>query len=73
MKFTKSRAEGRAERRRALARVFNVDAEAILREGRKERLAVEDVLDALVACWSAMRLARGEGRPVVPDEMTIWV
>ena len=71
MEFAKSKAEGRAERRDALARVLDVDA--ILREGREEGLAVEDVLDALAACWSAIRLARGEGRCIVPGENTIWV
>jgi predicted RNase H-like nuclease len=71
MKFAKSNSEGRAERRNALARGFDVDA--IIDLGRRERLSVVDTLDALVACWSAMRLAKGEGRSIVPDEKTIWV
>ena len=71
MKFKKGKAEGREERKSALSRVF--DMQAILDEGQKEKLSVEDILDALVACWSAMRLARGEGRCLVADEKTIWV
>ena len=71
MEFAKSKSEGRAERRKALVRDF--DVEAILAQARHERLSVVDTLDALVACWSAMRLAKGEGRSLVPDEETIWV
>jgi predicted RNase H-like nuclease len=71
MEFAKRKSAGRAERRKALARDFDVDA--IIAEARRERLSVVDTLDALVACWSAMRLARGEGRSLVPDERTIWV
>jgi predicted RNase H-like nuclease len=71
MKFAKSKSEGRAERREALARDFDVDA--IIAQARRERLSVVDTLDALVACWSAMRLVKGEGRSLVPGEKTIWV
>jgi predicted RNase H-like nuclease len=71
MKFAKGRSDGRAERRDALAKVF--DAEALISEGRREKLLLEDVLDALVSCWSAMRLAEGRGRRLVADEKTIWV
>jgi predicted RNase H-like nuclease len=71
MEFAKSKSDGRAERRKALARDFDVDA--IIDLGRRERLSVVDTLDAIVACWSAMRLAKGEGRSLVPDEKTIWV
>jgi predicted RNase H-like nuclease len=71
MEFAKSKSEGRAERRKALAREFGVDA--IIDLGRRERLSVVDTLDALVTCWSAIRLAKGEGRSLVSDEKTIWV
>ena len=71
MEFAKSKSTGRAERRKALARYFDVDA--IIDLGRRERLSVVDTLDALAACWSAMRFANGEGRSLVPDEKTIWV
>ena len=71
MKFAKRKPAGRAERRNALARVFDVDA--ILSEGQREKLPVEDVLDALVSFWSAIRLATGKGRSLAADEKTIWV
>jgi predicted RNase H-like nuclease len=72
MEFAKSKLAGRAERRNALARAdFNVDA--IIDQGRRERLSMVDTLDALVACWSAKRLVTGKGRRIVPDEKTIWV
>ena len=71
MEFAKSKSTGRAERRKALARDFDVDA--IVDLGRRERLSAVDTLDALVACWSAIRLVKGEGRSLVPDEKTIWV
>ncbi len=53
----------------------------IVNDGRKEGLPLEDILDATVACWSALRLAEGKGRsliePVPRDTaglpMTIWV
>ncbi|HEY1863937.1 MAG TPA: DUF429 domain-containing protein [Roseiarcus sp.] len=71
MEFAKSKSVGRAERRNALARDFDVDA--IVAEARREKLSVVDTLDALVACWSATRLAKGQGRSLVPDGKTIWV
>ena len=57
------------------------DLDAIVNDGRKEGLPIEDILDATVACWSALRLADGKGRslvePVPHDTtrlpMTIWV
>jgi predicted RNase H-like nuclease len=71
MEFAKGRPQGRDERRNALAGDFDVNA--LIEQGRPEKLSVVDTLDALVACWSAVRLARGEGRCIVPDEKTIWV
>jgi predicted RNase H-like nuclease len=71
MEFAKSNLAGRVERRNALARDFDVDA--IIEQGRREKLSMVDTLDALVACWSAMRLAADKGRKIVPDEKTIWV
>ncbi len=71
MKFPKGKSTGRAERREALARVFGIDAR--ISEGRRQKLPEEDVLDALVCCWSAIRLAEGRGRSLVADEKTIWV
>jgi predicted RNase H-like nuclease len=80
MIYPKRKREGREERRQALARCFN-DFDVIVKTGREDGLRVEDILDAAVACWSALRLADGEGRsliePVPHDTtglpMTIWV
>ena len=69
MKFAKRKPAGRAERRNALARVFDVNV--ILAQGQSERLPIEDVLDALVSCWSAIRLAKRKGRSLAADEKTI--
>jgi predicted RNase H-like nuclease len=71
MKYAKGKPEGRSDRRAALAGDFDVDA--IVREGKSERLHVEDILDALAACWSAKRLCKNKGRRLVDDEKTIWV
>ena len=71
MKYAKGKSEGRSDRRAALASDFDVDE--IVREGKSEKLHIEDVLDALAACWSAKRLAKNEGRRLVEDEKTIWV
>jgi predicted RNase H-like nuclease len=38
------------------------DFEALEKNGREQRLPIEDILDALVACWSALRLASGKAR-----------
>ena len=80
MSYPKKKQEGRHERQQALARYF-ADLDAILDAGRKEGLPREDLLDATVACWSALRLADGTGHsliePVPRDgtglPMTIWV
>jgi predicted RNase H-like nuclease len=55
--------------------------DVIEKTGRGLGLPVEDILDATVACWSALRLAVGQGRSL-PDAiplditglpMAIWV
>jgi predicted RNase H-like nuclease len=56
MDYPKSKRNGRDERRQALGQYFS-DLDAILDAGRKEGLPHEDILDATVACWSALRLA----------------
>jgi len=80
MGYPKKKQKGRDERLQALGQVFP-DLDAILNARRKEDLKLEDVIDATVACWSALRLAEGTGRsliePVPRDTtglpMTIWV
>ena len=76
----KDRLAGREERWQALARVFP-RLEAIEKAGRAQGLPMEDILDALAACWSARRLADGHGHSLpatVPHDatglpMAIWV
>src|SRR5262249_2304977 len=76
----KGTVEGREERKRALTRIFP-NLRAIEDAGRKQRLPIEDLLDATVACWSAIRLAAGKGRSLPQTvaldatglPMVIWV
>lgn len=76
----KGRLVGREERRRALARVLP-RLEAIEKAGCGQGLPMEDILDALVASWSALRIATGHGRSLpatVPLDatglpMAVWV
>ena len=56
---------GREERQRALALSFP-QLHMIEKAGREQGLPMEDILDATVACWSAIRLAGGNGRSL-PD------
>ena len=80
MAYPKRKHEGRDERRQALCRCFP-DLDTILDAGREKGLPLEDILDATVACWSALRLVEGKGRsliePIPHDAtglpMTIWV
>jgi predicted RNase H-like nuclease len=80
MRYPKSKKPGREERERALRSCFP-NFEAVIKAGREKRLPLTDVLDAAVACWSALRLAVGKGRsliePIPQDAtglpMTIWV
>ncbi len=61
MAYRKARVAGRDERRRALMPLFpNLDM--IEKSGRDQGLPIEDILDAVVACWSAGRLANGDAR-----------
>jgi predicted RNase H-like nuclease len=76
----KSSMLGRKERRRALVQSFS-ELDVIEKTGCGQGLPVEDILDATVACWSALRLAVGLGRSLpdaVPRDITglpmaIWV
>ena len=82
MCYSKRRSQGQAERRQALTKKFpDMPAiEAIEKSGRAQGLPTEDILDAIIACWSALRLARGEASSL-PDNcksdatglpMAIW-
>lgn len=80
MTHRKGSTAGRRERERELASLFP-ELDLIEKAGRDQGLPIEDILDATVACWSALRLARGEGRSlpdVIPLDttglpMAIWV
>ncbi len=80
IRHPKGKQPGREEREQALHSCFpNFDA--LIKAGREKRLPLTDILDAAVACWSALRLALGKGRsliePIPRDStglpMTIWV
>ena len=80
MKYNKAAVPGREERRRALSRSFP-EFHVIEKSGRDQGLPIEDILDAAVACWSALRLAGGKGHSLptaVPLDttglpMAIWI
>jgi predicted RNase H-like nuclease len=80
MRYAKSKQSGREERERVLRSTFpNFDE--IMRARKEKGLPREDVLDAAVACWSALRLAVGKGQSLIESiphdsaglPMTIWV
>jgi predicted RNase H-like nuclease len=80
MIHSKSSKTGQEERRIGLTRAFPKFA-AVEDAGRRQKLPVEDILDATVACWSASRLATGIGRRLPETAfvdsaglpMAIWV
>ena len=61
MIYHKSSVAGREERRTALSSVLP-NLRMVENAGREQGLPIEDILDAIVACWSASRLAAGRGR-----------
>ena len=87
MRHPKKTPEGRRERLAALCRALGERRErleaalrqAVRRHGR-EGVAMDDVLDALAAAWTAERIARGLARRIPPDppvdarglRMEIW-
>jgi len=63
MAFSKRSEPGATERRRLLEEAFGRQAVASVLTNPSRRLAKDDdVLDALVALWTARRIARGEAR-----------
>ena len=80
MVYRKARVAGRDERRRALTPFFP-SLDLIEKSGRDQGLPIEDILDAVVACWSAGRLANGYARSLPATgqsdatglPMLIWV
>jgi len=80
MTVAKKRSAGRAARAQLVQRAWGVDAEALVRAHRGPRVQPDDFLDAMAACWTAERVARGVGQrlPPVPEvdarglRMEIW-
>lgn len=60
MTFAKKNMEGRGERLRLLSGVFGDVPARLIEERVRRDVGADDVVDALVALWSAMRIARGE-------------
>jgi predicted RNase H-like nuclease len=58
MAHRKTSPAGRSERQRELARCFQ-NLDQIDKAGRDQRLPIEDILDATVACWSSYNQRRG--------------
>ena len=69
MIYHKSSVAGREERRTALSSVLP-NLRMAENAGREQGLPIEDILDAIVACWSASRLAAGRGRRL-PETVTL--
>jgi predicted RNase H-like nuclease len=80
MSYHKGSSAGRQERRLALKSVF-AELDAIEKSGVDREIPTEDIFDAAVACWSAVRIASGAGRSLPADipldatglPMAIWV
>ncbi len=62
MQFGKKTPEGRDERRALVDAHFGVGAASRALERRPAGVAIDDVLDAFAALWTAERVARGAGR-----------
>ena len=69
MTFAKKKALGRSERLHLLGQTFGDAPARLVSERPRSQVGADDVLDAFVALWSAMRISRGEhaSLPVVPD------
>lgn len=69
LQFAKKRHEGCSERLALLGGVFGGEVGRLLADRPRRKVASDDVLDALVALWSARRIRRGESGslPSVPE------
>ncbi len=68
MSFSKRTSAGRAERLRLLAGQFGDVSRKLVEKRVRRDVGTADVLDALVALWSAIRISRGQhiSLPTVP-------
>ncbi len=67
LQFAKKRTKGREERYRALRPHFGDAVDEAVAALRSEGCAVDDVLDAFAALWTAQRIVAGEAT-TVPDQ-----
>lgn len=69
MTFGKKKSAGKQERMRILSEVFGDTPARLLSEREARRVGADDVLDALIALWSAFRIGRGEhiSLPAIPE------
>lgn len=69
MRAGKKTSAGRQERIQLLTGFFGGAADRLLTERNKRDVGADDVLDALIALWSAFRIGRGEhtSLPPVPE------
>lgn len=59
---------GRGKRVDLLAQAFRVDIGALVEEHRSSKVARDDIVDAISACWTAARVVKGrEIRLVAPE------
>jgi predicted RNase H-like nuclease len=69
MAFAKKKAAGRAERLVVLTQLFGEAPSRLVAQRSRREVGADDVLDALVALWSAVRISRREHEslPAMPD------
>ena len=69
MEFAKKKSEGRAERLGLLSQAFGDAPARLLEERVRNQVGADDVLDALAALWSALRIGSNEHEslPAIPD------
>ena len=69
MSFAKKKVAGRAERGKLLAGTFGTAPDRLIAQRDRASVGADDVLDALVGLWTAMRIRRGTAGalPVNPE------
>lgn len=72
MQYNKKTLEGREERLRILERAFRGMGQAFESAGmafKKSEVAMDDLLDAYVLAWTALRISTGQGNRVPDDPL----
>jgi len=67
MSFAKKKAAGRAERAELLARTFGTAPNRLIAQRNRAAVGADDVLDALVGLWTAMRIRQGTAGSLPAD------